>query len=380
MSSKTSNSDNSNSPMLTEGDVRKLLSEPVAETRVALARKIGRGYGSGELSKKELEVAEQIFRLLLKDTTVQVRSALAESLKDDPSVPKDIIKTLAKDVDEVSTPVIESSTVLEDDDLIELIKNNTEITKHIAIANRKHVSYSVADALVETENEQVVGSLVLNEGAEISEKGFKKALMDFPQSSLIPGNMSKRSNLPVSVVENLLNIVSDAVAQELKGKYKGVARRLDEEAQKTREKMTLTLLETTVEPKEVQAMVNQLHQNGRLTPSIILTALCRGNFNFFEISLAKMADIPTTNARKLINDKGALGFRSLYKKAGLPESMFDACRLLLEVLRDLAKREEFKPGSIHFANRIIEQILVRSDGQEIDNLSYIIALIRQNAR
>ncbi|MGB1539640.1 MAG: DUF2336 domain-containing protein, partial [Rickettsiales bacterium] len=144
-------------------------------------------------------------------------------------------------------------------------------------------------------------------------------------------------------------------------------------------RMTLQLLDNAIEPDDVQALVNQLSDNRRLTPSIILTGLCRGNFAFFEVSLAKLVGIPAENARKLINDKGELGFKSLYKKAGLPESMFDACKLLLEVMREMAEKKESQPGSIHYANRAVEKLLTRARGREVENLAYIIALIRQNA-
>lgn len=365
---------------LSQDDVRRLLSESDDETRVDVARKIAEAHSAGEFKKTELLIAEQIFRVLLRDTEVRVRAALAQGLKNDPTAPKDVIKSLAADEEMVALPVLESTEVLDDADLVEIVRNHEAITRHIAIANRKSVSPVVSAALVETENPAVVSHLVRNEGADISENSYRKIIDDHSESSDIVMHLVHRAHLPVAVVEDLLSIVSDTVARELKNKYKDVSLKLEQESQKTREAMTLRLLDTTLEPDDVQHLVDQMHEHERLTPSIVLTALCRGNFTFFEISLAKLAGIPTANARKLINDKGTLGFQSLYKKAGLPESMFEPCRLVLDVMHEMHQNNELRPGNINFANRVVEKLFVKAQGRDVDNLAYIIALIRQNFR
>jgi uncharacterized protein (DUF2336 family) len=125
--------------------------------------------------------------------------------------------------------------------------------------------------------------------------------------------------------------------------------------------------------------VHQLHASGKLTPSIILSALCQGDFNFFETSLAHLSSIPVTNARKLIGDRGELGFRAIYNKSGLPEAMFPAVKLLLKIVRELDVEGEVK-GSSRYANRIVERILQYSEDTQMENLSYIIALVRKVAQ
>lgn len=378
--SSPASTDTTSKISLSQDDVRRLLSESDGSSRAEVATKIAGAHSSGDFKETELLVAEQIFRLLLRDTEVQVRAALAEGLKNDKNAPKDVIKSLAADEADVAMPVLESSEVLDDADLLEIVSGHEEITKHIAIANRKNVSNAVSAALVETENPDVVNHLVKNEGAEISDTSYKKIITDHSGSEDIVSNVVQRANLPAAVVENLLSIVSETVADELKSKYKGASQQLEQESQKARENMTLKLLDTAVDPEEVQQLVDQMHASGRLSPSIILTALCRGNFAFFEVSLAKMTGIPASNARRLINDKGALGFKSLYEKAGLPESMFEPCRLVLDVMHEMDQQNELRPGNINFANRVVEKLFVKAQGRDVENLAYIIALIRQNFR
>jgi uncharacterized protein (DUF2336 family) len=132
---------------LTEAEHAKLLSDTSDETRAKTAAKI----------------AQNIFRIMGKDTEVRVREALSQNLKEKPNVPHDIAVSLAKDVDSVSLPVLQFSEVLSDADLIEIVRSQ-DPAKPVAIAQRSSVSEFVSSVLVDTENSDVVMSLVSNEG------------------------------------------------------------------------------------------------------------------------------------------------------------------------------------------------------------------------
>ena len=49
-----------------------------------------------------------------------------------------------------------------------------------------------------------------------------------------------------------------------------------------------------------------LRRNGRLTPSLMLRALCMGDVAILEASLSLLGKVPLTNARLLIHDAGRL--------------------------------------------------------------------------
>ena len=81
-----------------------------------------------------------------------------------------------------------------------------------------------------------------------------------------------------------------------------------------RERATLGLLSADSNDSDVEMLVEALVRNRRSTPSILLRAICVGDLGFFEAALAKMAGISVLNVRRMIHDKGALGFKSLYKR------------------------------------------------------------------
>jgi hypothetical protein len=94
---------------------------------------------------------------------------------------------------------------------------------------------------------------------------------------------------------------------------------------------------------------------------------------------ANNSGIPVENARTLIADRGELGFRAIYNKSGLPEAMFPAVKLLLKIVREL-DAEGAQNGSSRYANSVVERILHYSEENPVENLSYIIALVRRVAQ
>lgn len=362
---------------LTKTDVDRLIAEPSPETRVEVMAKVASEYESQDFDERERLIAEQIFRLLVRDTEIHVRKSLAETIKNNSEIPRDIVLSLANDVSDVSLPIIKYSDVLSDADLVNIIRRTGEVKRLVAISGRKNISTMVSSELIETQQPEVVSALVNNEGASISERGYQSIIENLSNDENVVQALVNKGGMPIAVVEKLISKVSDTIGSKLKQKYNLGETSTRQETDRSRELATLKLTEGAVPDLEVENLVQQLLTFGRLTPSIILTSLCRGNLRFFETALAKLSNIPTQNARILISDKGELGFKALYDKSELPESMFAAARLVLDVVMQLAE-EGTTPGGVQYANRLVERIFAKSGGQEIENLSYIIALIRQN--
>lgn len=361
---------------LSSKDVQRLLTEETPDVRIDVLRKVALAHAERKYSLHEFTIAEQILRVLVRDTELSVRESLAMSLKDNPQVPHDIIIALARDADTVALPIIESSEVLTDADLIAVVQSTKHANRPSAVARRKTLSREVSAALVGTHNPQVVAQLMKNTGAVISEETLHSVLRDHSKNSEVTGTMAQRPGLPLTIVEKVITLVSDTLAESLRLQYSVSAGTIAAETEKTREISTLKLVDGQTNMREVEKLVEQLQVFGRLTPSIILTSLCRGNLHFFETSLARLSNIPVRNAQLLIHDKGGLGFKALYGKAGLPDKFFNACKLLLEVVAEL-QRPGTSAGS--YANTLAQKLLARAAGKDIENLSYIIALIRQHA-
>lgn len=363
--------------ILTPLDVERLLRDDSAESRVDILEKVSHQYNQHAFADRERMIAEQVFRLLMKDAAIRVRETLAERVKDNPDIPRDIVLHMANDIDRVALPVLSSSSVFSDADLVSIVEASSDINKLMAISKRKEVSPRVSDALVDTSYPQVVSSLITNDGAKISERGMEKIVEEFQGESQVMEAMIEHRQLPITLVERLVSKASSVIAEQLKQKYHLTDAQLKKDTGDAREDIMLRLLAHDITEDEVVALVGQMAAQERLTPSLVMTALCRGQLLFFTVALAHFAGISLANANRLVSDKGDHGFRGLFMKSGLPESMFEAVKLLLRMVQML-EGSEAVPGSMLYANRLAERVLASAGDRSIEYLPYFLALIRQN--
>lgn len=358
------------SERLTPGDVQRLLQDPSPDTRAELALKVAVQFGDSGLTASERVLAEDIVRIMAKDVAVRVRSALSHSLKSHPNIPHDVAISLAQDIEEIALPFIEVSTVLTDDDLIEIIKSGSA-EKQTAIASRPTVSQGVADVLAEQGAEKAVAALMANDGANVSERAMGRALDRFPESTAIQTPLVNRAKLPVTVSERLVAMVSEKLREQLVAKHELPADLAADIIIQSRERATYALVGTVGE-EELVALVEQLRRGGRLTPSLLLRSLCLGDLPFFEVAMASMAQIPVQNARLLIHDAGRQGLKPLAEKAGLPKSLYPAMRVAV----DVAHETEFDGGNQDIERhrrRMLERILTQFEEIGSEDLNYLLS-------
>jgi len=365
----------SDSTKLSSADVAKLLQDPNVENRAAAAAKVATTFGDAQLTEGERKIAEDIFRVMLKDASVRVRHALAESLKENPDVPHDVATSLAKDVDEVALPVVEFSSVLTDQDLIEIVRTKGASVQK-AVAGRKDVSEDVADALADTGNEEVVATLVGNETAQIAEKTYDKVLEKYADSDAVKTPMALRGELPIGVAERLVAMVSEKIRDHIMTHHEVSPGMAADLLLESREKATVSLLEGGQKSATVQELVDQLAEHGRLTPTLMLRALCMGDTTFFEVALAKKVGIPVSNAYQLVHDKGELGLKRLFEVAKMPPQFLPMARAALEVADEML--ETGGDNREMYRQLMIERVLTAVENDvDTENLDYLIGKLQR---
>ncbi len=366
---------------LTQADVERLLTDSSPDTRARTTAKIAAQFDARSLSPAERQIAEDIFRTLVKDTEILVREALSAHLKSTPDLPHDVALALAKDVDSVALPMLKFSEVLTEEDLIEIVRGQ-ESAKQVAIAQRPTVTAGVSEALVETGNERAVARLIGNEGAVLSEATLDQVIDSYEQSAAVADSLVRRSNLPPAISERVVSALAERLQDYLVSKHEvspDVASTLILQA---RERATMTLIDYGSGDAELDSLIDQLHRKDRLTPSLLLRALCVGDLNFFERSMAKLASLPLKNVRVLIHDKGMLGLEPLYLRADLPKALYPAFRAAISLVV-----ETDYDGGLNDRERYIERIMQRmltkfedpSTRIAEDDIEYLMARLGQIA-
>ena len=96
----------------------------------------------------EKEAAETALTILLDDPAPMVREALAQALRQSPYAPRAVILSLVQDIDAVAIPVVASSPVLLDSELVDMVADRGPLIQ-CAVASRPSVSPALCAAMSE---------------------------------------------------------------------------------------------------------------------------------------------------------------------------------------------------------------------------------------
>lgn len=364
---------------LTMEDVKQLKTDPSPAVRAGTAAKLAQHFNAIPFAPAELALAEQIFRIMVRDAEVRVREALSANLRANPRLPHDVAVALARDVDSVALPILSASDVLTADDLLQIISSQGSLSRLDAIAGRKEVDARVSDAIVQNGSETVVAKLLANPGAAIAEPTLHKVVDKFGHSEAVQAPLVHRDALPITIAERLVTRVAEHLRTHLLSHHKVSADIALELILQSRERATVGLA-MGVSEESLKALVSQLQANNRLSGSLVVRAVCMGNLRFFEHALAALAGLPIDNTRLLIHDPGDKGLRTVWAKTRLPEASYPAVHAALTVIAQTElDGRDLDPE--RYSRRIIERILTQyeSVGIQFDNddLEYLLAKVTQ---
>ncbi|MFL5252558.1 MAG: DUF2336 domain-containing protein [Rhodopila sp.] len=354
---------------LTSQDVTRLLSEPSAETRAELAGKVAAELAGAELTEAEAAVAKDIVRIMARDIETQVRASVAEGLRHSRNLPHDVALKLAEDIDSIAMPLLTDSLVLTDDDLAAIVRQGAT-GKQEAIAARPNLSEAVSDALISHAAEPAVARLMANDTAAIAESSMNHAMSRFADSDAVKQAMVLRPSLPPVIAERLVTLVSREWQTQLVNRHALPARAAADIILSSREQAILHL-SMGASDTGLHDMVAQMHRNGRLTPTLMLRALCSGDIAFFEAAMAVVGDVPLANAQVLIHDPSRQGLGALYRKAGLPERLLGTVRAAVDVVDETGFDGNARDLE-RFRARVITRVLTTVESLDAADADYLI--------
>jgi uncharacterized protein (DUF2336 family) len=267
-------------------------------------------------------MAYEALDVLARDQVTRVRQILSEALKDIADAPPDVIRRLASDVElVVAGPVLQFSPVLTQDDLLEIIENNSSTGILSAVAQRSEVPATLADVIAATYDEEAVALLLNNPSAQIREEMLDRIIdraadIDPWHEPLVhrpslPGRAAAK--LARFVAHNLLKSLQDRhdldpdVMQEVRDL---VDKRLDEEAPQGEgaEKTSAA---------EALEKVAQLHADGVLDEAAVAGMLKSGDREMTIAALAALTGLKIGSVRSAILNRSAKGMVAISWKAGL---------------------------------------------------------------
>ncbi len=354
---------------LTPEDIKRLVKSDNADDRAVVTHKICRAMERSELSEAERAAAHEIIRMMASDAAELVRRALAVTLRTSHLLPHDVALRLAKDVSSIAAPVLTHSPLFTDEDLADIIRTGGPI-RQVAVAHREVLSETVTSVLTSDAVEEAVVIACANDNARFSPEGLSQIIDRFGTSAVVQKVLIHRQSLPISISERLIHMVSTQMREQLVTRHALSPEKAVEIATATRERATVDLADQAGTSLNPRALAQHIMTSGRLTPSLILRALVRGHMSFFEHALSELSGIPHDRTWLMIHDAGALGFRAIYDRAGMPARLFPTFRIAVEGYRGLMA--EAPSLSAHqMEERLIERFLTQAPFAPREDLLYL---------
>jgi uncharacterized protein (DUF2336 family) len=317
-----------------------LAKDPNEEVRCELARKISRLIPElkPEQNEKLANVAMEVLTTLARDELPRVRAIVAEELKHTTNVPKEMIRELAEDLEDiVSAPILEYSPLLSGKDLLQLIASGMKNKKLTAVASRKKINTQVVDALVKTGETEALGGVLKNKTAEISDNAYEQISTHAETQESLQHLMVDRDDLPVMTIQRIARFVNGSLMEALIYRHRERKEVVDELRATVKSRIDRgEILETEAAHEEdvyepASIRVEKDFAAGLLNEEKLEKALKENDNTYVRFALGKLSGFETEDASKMINTGLGKAIVSLSWKAGL--SMGMAVKLQTQIAR-----------------------------------------------
>lgn len=354
---------------LTARDVVALKNDPSAANRAIIARKFG-GQFEEMAEQAPRDLVQALLHLLVGDVETQVRRSLAVAVAASDRLPATVASRLARDRIEVARPILEESPLLDDAELIEIVRTNA-MQYALAVAGRERVSETLSEALVDSGHQKVVARLVGNVGAQLSKATLNRVMEDWHEDKEVQDRLVRRPALPFELIEHMVGAIGDRIEWELVQ-----TRRMDpHEAralmQAVRERTSVGLTAKEHGDRKLEVHLRELLHAGELDHDAIVNYLREGDIAAFELSLGLHAKLDPKTVRRFAYNADRRYLAALCLKAGLTAPHYLTIRMALELAgRSVdpaqAKDDTFSSEAMQYLHEQYEKL--RRDPDKLDHL------------
>lgn len=314
---------------LSARDVATLAGDPSTSNRALIARKFGAQYDEMVESGPQ-DLVKALLHLLVGDVETQVRRSLAVTVAASERLPATIASRLARDRIEVARPILEESPLLEDDELIEIVRTNA-MQYALAVAGRERVSEQLADALVDTGEQQVVAKLVGNFGASLSTKTLGRVMEDWRGDKEVQDRMVRRPALPFELIEHMVGAIGDRIEWELVQTRRMEPQEARALMQAVRDRTAVGLTAKEHGDRKLEVHLRERLHAGNLDADDLVQYLREGDIAAFEQALALLAELDPKTVRRFAYNSDRRYLAALCLKANLPAPHYLTIRMALEL-------------------------------------------------
>lgn len=294
------------------------------------------------LNERELDIATDILRRLVRETEMAVRQRMAERLAKEPRAPRDLVLALANDEFLVARPVLTMSAALRDKDLIEIVRHRTK-QHQLAVAGREGLGKAVAATLAEAADTDVVATLLKNPSAKIAEATYAYIAERSKKETDLQAPLLRREDLPGAIAARMYGWVATELKTFIEAKYRVAPQILEAP-------LLDSLAEVAAEhgpeipwDESERRLADAIHAERINDPSVLVRLLKSGHSSLFEALFARYLGVGLRLGRRILYQPDGKALAVACKAVGIERPVLSA---LLETVR--ATRPEARGSAESF--------------------------------
>ncbi len=297
--------------------------EGSSEKRRALLRELTEHFfGASARSATEDTLYGSVLTSLAADMETAVRAELSARFANAPNAPHALIRRLANDEAAVAEAVLTTSPVLTDEDLLGVVRKHGQ--EHMrAVSARPSVSEAVSDVIVERGDDETLGTLLRNDGAQLSRKSSEAAVERARTNPALHEAAVSRASLPADLLNEMYFVVEARLRTRILEQNARMDPALLESALAAgRARIATDDGALPADYAECSAYVEELKAAGQLTPQMLARFLRSGGTTSFLIALAQLSDIDFHTARQIVERRELDALAVVCKSADLDRALF----------------------------------------------------------
>ncbi|GLQ20100.1 DUF2336 domain-containing protein [Algimonas porphyrae] len=295
--------------------IKQAVSADTVESRALATQAIGRLIRDADLSDTQRRLSETLFDILSQDVCEEVRRALAITLRLSDNLPREVANRLIADIDTIAAPILSSSPVVTDEDLIAVLRSRAA-NKVRAIAERRGLSRQVSAELIDTNDRPAIAVLAANDSALISRNDAARLVELSSVDDLILEASLRRHDMPQDLAVRLIDLQAVSVEGALTPHTQHAATLTQDTA--SRAKAGWATSEWSAQA--MNAYVTAMMSKRTLTEDVLARAAGQGDWRFVQVALAHLAQVTPAKAAMMVLDTQSYGLSALMRRARMGEA------------------------------------------------------------
>lgn len=274
-----------------------------------------------QISATEIDLMMDILGKIIADIEVGLRKNLSLKMAERIDVPVELIILLANDEIEVANPVLIQNALLTDKELVRIIQRKSR-QHQLCIASRKMLSSDVCRELVNTNDDQVIVTLLSNQEAKIDNNTIEAIVEKSKSREILQPPLIHRHDLPLHLAARMYSWISMSLKQELTEIHSFSTEELEATIARSVEELKIEDEQQSDNIDSELSLIKKLKKADKLHISFLMKSLRQGNIRLFELAFAEILNVPEDIMCNILYERGPAALAIACCAAKIDKSVF----------------------------------------------------------